>query len=244
MKIFPLGVGNAFTKRFYHNNFLFDFDGEAFLVDCGTSLRFSLKEAGIPYADLHNVFISHCHFDHIGGLEELITHRLKENFTTKVYVLRDMYEDVLSVLAPGLGLQQIEEFCEFILLDGRTPYQVNGFTIELLPTTGLHIKNMLSTGARITQPDGTQILYSSDIKNLMHSPFKSVVTRNTRLILQDISFTKNGAHSTFEEVIAYYPREVQHYIVAMHYDDNIEDFYELIEKSPIRLARQHQWIHV
>lgn len=103
---------------------------------------------------------------------------------------------------------------------------------------------MISTGLRITQPDSAQVLYTSDIKKLTESRFRSAVTRQTKLILQDVSFSKNNVHSTFDEVLAYYPKEVHQYIVAMHYDDNIEDYRSKIENSPLLLARQHHWMHI
>lgn len=244
MNILPLGVGGAFTNRFFHNNFLFDFDGMPLLIDCGTSLRFSLYEAGMGYKHIENVFITHCHFDHVGGLSELVTCRSALDLPTTIYMMQDLYDDVLSVLAPGLDAQTIEQFCQFKLLHTQQPYTLNGYKLELLSTTNLHVTGMLSTGLRITQPDGTQLLYTSDIKKLTESPFRSAVTRQTKLILQDMSFTPNPVHSTFDEVLAYYPKEVQRYIVAMHYDDNIEDYREKIENSPIHLARQHHWIHI
>ena len=244
MNILPLGVGNALTKRFYHNNFLFDFDGESLLVDCGTSLRFSLHEAGIQYEDLENVLITHCHYDHVGGLEELVTRRSKQGLATTIYLIEELQDDVLSVLAPGFGYAAIERFCRFVLLSPGEPDALNGYKIELLPTTNLHIEGMISTGLRITQPDGSQIIYTSDIKKLTESRFRSAVTRQTKLILQDVSFSKNNVHSTFDEVLAYYPKEVHQHIVAMHYDDNIEDYRSKIENSPLRLAKQHHWIHI
>lgn len=122
MNILPLGVGNAMTKRFYHNNFLFDFDGVSLLVDCGTSLRFALQEVGIQYEDLGNVFITHCHYDHVGGLEELVTRRSKLGLTTTIYLIEELRADVLSVLAPGLGYAAIEQFCRFVLLNPHEPY--------------------------------------------------------------------------------------------------------------------------
>ncbi len=75
MKIYPLGVGGAFTKSNYHNNYIIQLDEKYMLIDAGTTLRYSLQEAGFNYSDIHFVFISHLHFDHVGGLEEMVLQR-------------------------------------------------------------------------------------------------------------------------------------------------------------------------
>ena len=49
MKIFPLGVGGAFTKSNYHNNYIIELDNKFLLIDAGTTLRNSLPAAGFNY---------------------------------------------------------------------------------------------------------------------------------------------------------------------------------------------------
>lgn len=41
------------------------------LIDCGSDARFALKDAGYSYKDIHSVYVSHLHADHVGGLEWL-----------------------------------------------------------------------------------------------------------------------------------------------------------------------------
>ena len=75
MKLIPLGVGGAFTSRFYHNNYIAEIGSKKLLIDAGTTLRTSIKKAGYSYLDIDAVWISHLHSDHVGGLEELILQR-------------------------------------------------------------------------------------------------------------------------------------------------------------------------
>lgn len=43
--------------------------GEApILVDCGEAAMGQLRRAGIEFCDVHHVFLTHHHFDHIGSL--------------------------------------------------------------------------------------------------------------------------------------------------------------------------------
>ena len=75
MKITFLGAGAAFTtQEYYQSNMLVTAaSGKRLLIDCGTDIRHSLAEQGIHAgnigAEIDAVYISHCHSDHIGGME-------------------------------------------------------------------------------------------------------------------------------------------------------------------------------
>jgi ribonuclease BN (tRNA processing enzyme) len=72
MKFLFLGSGSAFTigADNFQSNMLFTSEsGKKFLIDCGTDIRFSLCEANFSYSDITDIYISHLHSDHVGGLE-------------------------------------------------------------------------------------------------------------------------------------------------------------------------------
>ena len=72
MKLLFLGSGSAFTvgSDNFQSNMLFRSEsGKTFLVDCGTDIRFSLYAANLSYLDITDIYISHLHSDHVGGLE-------------------------------------------------------------------------------------------------------------------------------------------------------------------------------
>ena len=74
MKLIFLGSGSAFTVNSsnYHSNMLFiDDTGAKLLIDCCSDARLSLAELGFTYKDIHDVYVSHLHADHVGGLEWL-----------------------------------------------------------------------------------------------------------------------------------------------------------------------------
>jgi len=43
--------------------------GRRLLIDCGSDVRWSLAKQGLSYVDVSDIYISHLHADHIGGLE-------------------------------------------------------------------------------------------------------------------------------------------------------------------------------
>ena len=71
-KLLFLGSGSAFTvgaDNFQSNIFIIKESGEKLLIDCGSDIRFSLYDAGFSHRDLTDIYISHLHADHVGGLE-------------------------------------------------------------------------------------------------------------------------------------------------------------------------------
>lgn len=71
MKITVVGCGNAFSKRNYNQSFLLEEGGRKMLFDFGSKVPYALDNLGIDIKDIDDVYISHLHGDHIGGLEEM-----------------------------------------------------------------------------------------------------------------------------------------------------------------------------
>ena len=73
MKFLFLGTGSAFTvgDNFQSNMLLIADDGAVFLIDCGGDVRHSLHQHQYTHKAINNVYISHLHADHIGGMEWL-----------------------------------------------------------------------------------------------------------------------------------------------------------------------------
>lgn len=73
MKLTFLGSGSAFTVggNNFHSNMLLENSNRRLLIDCGTDARLSLHKQGLDHRDIQDVYISHLHFDHAGGLEWL-----------------------------------------------------------------------------------------------------------------------------------------------------------------------------
>src|SRR4051794_10182808 len=76
VRLIPLGVGNAFTARYYTTALALGLDDDWLLIECPHPIRKMLREAslatGIPL-DLdrvRGVALSHLHADHCSGLED------------------------------------------------------------------------------------------------------------------------------------------------------------------------------
>lgn len=74
MKLTILGTGNAAVTECYNTCFAFSDGDRHFLVDAGggNQILKRLKDAGIPLSQIHDIFITHEHIDHLLGLIWLV----------------------------------------------------------------------------------------------------------------------------------------------------------------------------
>lgn len=73
MKLTFLGSGSAFVlaKENYHSNILIESCDTNLLFDAGTTIPDALDTTGLTPLDIKNIYISHNHADHAGGMEYL-----------------------------------------------------------------------------------------------------------------------------------------------------------------------------
>lgn len=112
MKLIFLGSGSAFTlgaDNFQSNMILSSDQGNKLLIDCGSDIRFSLYKAGLSYLDITDIYISHLHSDHVGGLEYI---GLSTKFDPRcnkpsLYLSKDIASELWDKTLSG-GMSSIE----------------------------------------------------------------------------------------------------------------------------------------
>ena len=87
-KIIMLGTGNGGTLDLYNTCFVIQNEKGDFLVDTGGGIDVikRLKQVGIDYKSLRNIFISHSHTDHILGIFWLFKKM------SRIYLKYDLYD--------------------------------------------------------------------------------------------------------------------------------------------------------
>ncbi len=70
MKITMLGTGNALTTEYYNTCFIISDNEKHFLVDGGggNGILRQFKKSGFSFSDIHDVFVTHTHTDHLLGI--------------------------------------------------------------------------------------------------------------------------------------------------------------------------------
>jgi ribonuclease BN (tRNA processing enzyme) len=146
--------------EYFQSNMLVKEGEQRLLIDCGGDVRHSLAAQDLSALDITDVYISHLHTDHIGGLEwlGLVTYfvRTKDDpsLRPRLHIRTPLIEDLWLSLHGGMGtvegevanletffaLQQIERNGSFKFAGTRfqtvqVVHYYDGF--EIMPSYGL-----------------------------------------------------------------------------------------------------------
>jgi ribonuclease BN (tRNA processing enzyme) len=149
-KLFFLGSGSAFTvgtDNFQSNMFLVSDRGNKLLLDCGSDIRFSLNMAGFSHLDITDIYISHLHADHVGGLEYVgLTTKFdarcrKPNLYVSKEISSELWERTLSggMKSVAGDLMDLDSFFEVHKVDHNRYFYWEGIKFRLVKV--VHIDN-------------------------------------------------------------------------------------------------------
>lgn len=207
-----LGSGSAFTvgaDNFHSNILLITESGKKLLIDCGSDLRFSLHKAGFSHRDITDIYISHLHSDHVGGLEFV-------GFTTKfdpfcnqpnLYLKQDIADEIWHNTLSG-GMTSIEgEIANIHSFFNVYPIEKNSFIwhnikFDLIKVT--HINNgtfIMPTYGLFFELNGTKIFLTTDTQ-FCYEEVKELYEK-ADLIFHDceISQYPTPVHAHYEELV-------------------------------------------
>jgi ribonuclease BN (tRNA processing enzyme) len=208
-----LGSGSAFTvgaDNFQSNVLLTAANGRRFLIDCGTDIRFSLHKVNLSYRDITDIYISHLHSDHVGGLEYI-------GFTTKfdpaceqpiLYLSQDIAVDLWHKSLAG-GMEALEgELADLSSYFKLHPLKPNGnFTWEGI-TFQLIKLNHVDTGFMLMpvyglffEINGCRIFFSTDTKLSFDTLYEYF--ENADIIFHDceIASFPTPVHAHYKELV-------------------------------------------
>lgn len=143
MKVKVLGTGNAFSTENGNVCYLLEEDGRRMLIDAGWALPYMIKRHGIDLKTINDVYISHQHADHVGGLEFVAFSRydwmnrptsyknLKENYLLEFMGNNSRSISTLSSYAPNLigNKSLLEELWDKTLKGGLE--SMEGFVADI-----------------------------------------------------------------------------------------------------------------
>ena len=124
-KITMLGTGHGFVYDLYNTCFLIN---DKFLIDTGGSANIvkNIKLCGIELSNIHDIFISHTHTDHLLGLfwilKRLTSLYRKKEYTGKLSIycsdeVAVAIKDIYKHLFPSTYIDLIDEYINIIVIE-------------------------------------------------------------------------------------------------------------------------------
>ncbi|MBI5848052.1 MAG: GAF domain-containing protein [Nitrospirae bacterium] len=233
MTIKFLGVGSQFSGHdYYHSNMLITAkSGKKLLLDCGSDIRFSLKETDIPLgsiaSEIDAVYISHLHSDHIGGVETiaLCSYFSPGDQKPKLFAEDEMIPRLWLDSLKG-GLQCIQGRCmelgdyfECCPVPDAGSFLWEGikFSLIKMPHIQSGQKEHNSYGLIIEeQSEGVNVFVTADTQ--FRPELINEIAEGVDLIFHDCETSrfKTGVHAHYEELCTL-PEEVKLKIWLYHY---------------------------
>ncbi len=241
LSIRVVGVGDAFTARYYNTCLLVEADGVRLLLDAPPALARALRDLGdrggetVGLDDIDHVLITHLHCDHMGGLEQLLFWR---RFVTRrrcaVYAipavlaglwderLRGGMRDLLGVDGERRALS-LDDYCDVRPLPA-TPGELMALgplTVAWRPTV-----HHIPTSALRVSLGGRSFGYSADTA---FDPSLIAWLAEGDLVVHE---TNLGVHTPIEK-LAGLDASVRARMKLIHYTDGFD-----VDGAPIPCARE------
>jgi ribonuclease BN (tRNA processing enzyme) len=227
--VVPLGVGDAFSAKYYSTCMALHAEGTWVLVDCPHPIRKILRESGttaglaLDVGQFSGIFLTHLHADHASGLEgfgfysffavgqrtRVLTHPDVRRRLWDGHLAGGM-ETSLSPDAKSLVARRLTDYFEVIDLSESKPVQFGPFKVECRRT----IHHIPTFGLRITAA-GRCLGYSADT---MFDPGLIEWLAPADLIIHE---TNEGTHTPYEKLVTL-PRELLARMRIIHYPDDFD----------------------
>lgn len=238
LKILPIGTHGAFTQRGFNTNYLVslqrpDQAKNEFLFDCGTTAGVALQALNRDLLEITEVYLSHLHLDHVGGLLQLGLRRYSAGLKRpKLYCSPDLASKIWPLFLKTfmeIALSQegsieslsMEDFFELITLAPQTKKLESSSLIagiNAVPVEFVHANQSETHGLIIEE----KVLITSDTV-FLPSILESVANRfPIEAIFHHCTFNPGMAklHATVDELSSL-PEDLRELIILTHYDDSL-----------------------
>ncbi len=234
MKLQFLGVGGAFAPISIGNsNLLLTSDaGKRLLIDFGTTGPYILRdELQIPFTDIDGIYVSHCHSDHIGGLEQFAFSRYflpsADKTRPKLFGVPEIFDEMWNRSLRG-GLDSVQgkmmTLTDYFDCQPMThgTFEWEGYVFEAVPTvhivSGYTIKHSYGLFFKPAYGPGKSVFFTTDT---MFAPdLLSRYYAKADLILHDCETLpfRSGVHAHIKDLITL-PAPVRRILHPYHHSD-------------------------
>lgn len=210
-ELIMIGTGSAFPKHSYNSCYVIKSHGGLMLVDAGggNGIFNAINESGIKLSEIHHIFITHTHTDHILGAVWLIRGIVNMSKDGESCGSLHIYGNSsvcnalrlicqLTFLALDYGL--FTKNVELVEISDESSLAINDTLIECFDVCS---KNVVQTGFRMTFGCGEKLVCLGD---------ESLTEDNLRKI-QGCDTLICGAFCRYEDKDTYKPYEKHHHTV-------------------------------
>ncbi len=236
IRVIWLGTANAHAMNFYNTCFAIRDHKKTFLVDSGGGqfLIRQLQKAQIGYNDIHDIFITHNHLDHILGLFFLlrdIAHRMDD----------DKYDGDLRIFGSKEVINTIRKSCD-LLLDRVTKYFDNrikfieihnGETFNIIGQEvtffDTHSETKEQFGFTMKTKNDVRFAYLGDVpyvddeyeyvKDVDYLVHEAACKQADRKLFKP----EERGHSTLKQACENYHKTGARYLIITHTEDHLGD---------------------
>lgn len=233
MNIIFLGTGSAFTVENFQTNFILESENKRLLIDAGSDTNRALHTMGMNYNDITDLYISHLHGDHCGGVKHLAFSTYFDNEKEKINLyghdktLSNLWNNILQggLYSVNNERVQLKDYFNprYIPNNGYFFWEKNSF--ELVQTT--HIPNpspeIITYGLFIRLYDVNKKIYFTADSQLVES--QTMLYDDADIIIQDCEYLYrngksiySGAHAHYEE-LKLLPNDIKRKMCLVHYQD-------------------------
>lgn len=191
---------SPFNKRL-RPSALLSIAGKTFLIDAGPDFRAQALGSGLRHLD--GVLLTHSHFDHIGGIDDLRIFYLRQKHPLPCLLSKDTFEEIkfrchYLLRAPEEGRSLPAQF-DFCLLE-----EASG----VVTFAGMRIRyfSYFQGGMRVTGYRLGNFAYVSDIRDYGQEVLDALRGVDM-LVLSALRYVPSEVHLSLEEAIAF-AREV------------------------------------
>lgn len=238
LQVRVVGVGDAFTARYYNACLLLEAGDQRLLIDAPPALARALRDLSrasditVGLDDIDHVLITHLHGDHCGGLEQLLFwRRFVTGRKTTIHAIPEVLAGLwdtrlrggMDTLMHPDGTQSRLELTDYADIHALSPGRSRLGPLELEWRRTIH--HIPTSALRVTV--GNQTLgYSADTA---FDPTLIAWLAASDLFFHETNF---GVHTPLADLVAL-PAEVRGRMRLIHYPDMLEP-----DAAPIACARE------
>lgn len=205
LRLTMLGTGHAMVTRCYNTCFVLGENGEYFMVDAGggNQILRILEQQNISLSQIHDLFVTHAHSDHILGAVWIIR-------AIGQQINHCAYSGTLNVYAHGKIIEQLQTICSIVVSSEVTA--LFGSRIRFLGLQDGDCHTILRRSVTFFDIQSTKLLqygFRIDEERLLFcgdEPLKEAL----RPCARDIKYLLHEAFCLESEKEAFQPHEKHH----------------------------------